>query len=275
MDVYRFALRNISGNSFRCIGVVFCASITSALLLASSLILLGAEESLRMASHRFGADIVAISESSASQVEAALLFGRATEAWIPAETIGRAASIPGVRTVSYQIHLATLKNASWCTVSNLFLMVFDPASDFVVAPWLAKKFESGLRHGEAVGGSDVFVPAGEKNIKVYGYPISLRASMEPTGTGLDNSLFLTLETAQTIARESVARAEAPLTLPEGKVTTVLIQVRPGFRAGSVAKRISAAFPGLKALPGPELFRVQRAGLNGLLSKMTLRAPAPE
>ena len=269
MDVYRFALRNISGNPFRCLVVVLCAGITAGMLLASTLILLGAGQSLSKAIHRLGADIIVVPESAAAQVESALLLGHATNAWMPAAAVGQAAVVPGVQAVSYQIHLATLKNASCCTVSNMFLMVYDPETDFVVTSWLEKNLGTGLGLGEAVGGSNVFTPAGEKNIKVYGYPITLRGNMEPTGTGLDSSLFLTLETALEIARESVIRAEAPLVIPEGSISTIMIKVRPEYDIGSVARQVAARIPAVKALAAPEMFQSQRAELEGLRNGVIL------
>jgi putative ABC transport system permease protein len=269
MDVYRFALRNISGNPFRCFAVILCSSITAGMLLASALILLGADESLSKAIRRLGADIIVVPASAAAQVESALLLGHATNAWMPSAAVGQAAAFPGVQAVSYQIHLTTLKNASCCTVSDMFLMVYDPATDFVVTPWLEKNLGAGLRLGEAVGGSNVFTPAGDKYIKVYGYPITLRGSMEPTGTGLDSSLFLTLETALAIARESVTRAEAPLSIPTGSVSTIMIKVRPEYDIGSVARQVSARIPGVKALASPEMFRSQRTELRGLRNGVIL------
>jgi putative ABC transport system permease protein len=269
MNVYRYALKNIAGSPFRSLAVVLCAGIGTGMLLASTLVLLGAEESLSKAIHRLGADIIVVPADAAPQVESGLLLGHAANAWMPANTVGLVAGMPGVRAASYQIHLATLKNASCCTVSNMFLMVFDPATDFIVSPWLQKKLGAGLGLGQAVGGSNVFTPAGDKSIKVYGYPISLRANMEPTGTGLDSSLFLTLETALEIARQSGRLAEAPLVIPSGSISTIMIQVEPEYDVGSVARFITGHAPGVKASPSSEMFRAQRIELKGLRNGVIL------
>jgi len=64
-------------------------------------------------------------------------------------------------------------------------------TDFTITPWLEKTLGHDIGLGEAVGGTHVFVPEGEQNIRLYGYFVTLKANMEPTGTGLDQSMFLT------------------------------------------------------------------------------------
>jgi hypothetical protein len=59
----------------------------------------------------------------------------------------------------------------------------------------------------------VFAPPGEPRIKLYGYSVILRTNLEITGTGLDQSMFLTFETAREMARVSRTRAEKPLEIP--------------------------------------------------------------
>jgi hypothetical protein len=87
----------------------------------------------------------------------------------------------------------------------MFLLVYDPETDFTVQPWLKQKFGGGLRLGEAVGGNYVSVPAGEQNIRFYGYLVTLKANLEPTGTGLDQSMH-TLHEIHTCTCSSVTSA---------------------------------------------------------------------
>ncbi len=63
---------------------------------------------------------------------------------------------------------------------------------FTVTPWLQDKLHGGLAQGEAVGGTYVFVPEGEQNIKLYGYYVTLKGNLEPTGTGSGSEPVLDL-----------------------------------------------------------------------------------
>ena len=221
MDLFRLALRNIAGNAFRSWVVALCALLISSLALATSLILLGAESSLRLAIERLGADIIVVPGGTATRVESALLMGHPTKVWMSSSMLEKIGAVPGVQAVSPQLYLASLANASCCSVSDMFLIVYNPSTDFVIRPWLQKTIGDQLHLGEVIGGSNVFVPQDVGYIKLYGYHVHLRANMEPTGSGLDQSMFLTMETAQEMARVSLTEAEKPLEIPADSIATVI------------------------------------------------------
>jgi putative ABC transport system permease protein len=269
MNLFRLALRNIAGNSFRSFVVLLCALLIAGMGLTTGMILLGAENSLRLAMDRLGADIIVVPEGAADRIESALLMGRPTQSWMPASIVERVAAAMDVQAVSPQLYLATLSNASCCTVSDMFLIAYDPRTDFVVTPWLEKTIGGELRLGEVIGGTDVLVPAGEERIKLYGYPVALKAKMEPTGTGLDRSLFLTIETAQEMAHVSRTKAEKPLEIPQNSVSAVMVKVRPGSNPRAVALNISVHISGVTPILSPDMFQSQRKGLTGLRNGMVM------
>jgi putative ABC transport system permease protein len=146
----------------------------------------------------------------------------------------------------------------------MFLVAIDPASDFTIEPWLEQNLGRPLSLGEAVGGKDVFVPLGEENIRLYGYILTLRGNLEPTGTGLDNSMFVTFQTAQEMARISLTMALSPLVIPPDKVSAVMVKVAPGSDPHQVALDIFKAVPGVTPIESLNLFQSYRSQINGLL-----------
>ncbi|MCL4560367.1 MAG: FtsX-like permease family protein [Chloroflexi bacterium] len=260
--LYRLALCNIRGYSFRSWVVGLCALLISGLVLATSLILLGAESSLRLAIDRLGADIIVVPEGAATRVETALLMGRPTKVWMPASALDTVAAIPGVEAVSPQVYLASLTNASCCTVSDMFLIVFDPKTDFVVKPWLEKTIGGNLQLGDVIGGSSVYVP--EEGIKLYGYYLNLRKNLAPTGTGLDQSLFMTMDTAQEMRRVSLTEAVQPLEIPTNSISAVLVKLKPGANVYAVALEISDRDRTITPIVSPDMFQSYQGQLKGLL-----------
>ena len=71
----------------------------------------------------------------------------------------------------------------------MFMIAYDPETDFTVQPWLERNMRRDLRLGEAVGGCYVSIPEGRDNILIYGYEIELVGMLERTGSGLDQSMF--------------------------------------------------------------------------------------
>jgi putative ABC transport system permease protein len=264
MNLLQLAWRNISGNTFRSWVVFLCALLVAAFTLFATLLLRGAATSLRLASDRMGADIVVVPSGAEAKMEGALMMGVPAQFWMPKENVQRLAAIPGVEKVSPQVYLATLTGASCCSVSNMFMVAYDPETDFTVRPWLNQELSGGLRMGEVVGGAFISATEGKQNIRVFGYLVTLKANIEPTGTGLDQSMFFTLDTARDIARISVTQAEEPLTIPDNQVSAVLVKVKPGSDPHEVAVQIYRSILGVVPIESANLFQSSRKQLASLL-----------
>ncbi len=269
MNFINFTLKNISGTAYRSWVIGLCAFILAAFTVGTTLIMRGAETSLRLALDRLGADIVVVPQGSETTAETALLMGQPASIWMPASTQQKVAAVPGVAQTSPQLYLSTLNNAACCSVSNMFLIAYDPTTDFTIQPWLKQKIGTGLRLGQAVGGHFVFTPAGESNIKLYGYFVTLVANIEETGTGLDQSMFLTFETAQEMARMSYTQAEKPLLIPEDSISAVMVKVTPGSDPKDVAVKIIQQVSGVTPITSSNLFQSYRRQMSGLLNILLL------
>jgi putative ABC transport system permease protein len=256
--------RQIAGSGFRNAVILVCVMLVAAVTLATTLTLMGSRQSLRLAMERLGADIVVVPQGAEARVETALLMGRPTTAWMPEGNLAAIAAVPGVATVSPQLYLSTLTGASCCSVSEMFLVAFDPRSDFTVRPWLTSRLGRELRLGEVVGGSHVFTPEGEQNIRVYGYIVTLVGNLEPTGTGLDQTMFLTFDTAADVARMSSSLAVKPLEIPQDNISAAMVRVAPGENPHDVAVRILQEVPGVTPIESPNLFQSYRQQLQGLM-----------
>ena len=267
MNLGQFAWSNIKGSAFRSWVVFLCAMVVAGFSLSTVLVIRGAEDSLRLALNRLGADIIVVPQGSETKVESALLMGKPVKVWMPQENLEKIARVPGVAVASPQLYLSSLSNASCCAVSDMFMVAFDPRTDFTVEPWLKQKLGHELRLGEAVGGSYVFTPEGEENIKLFGYFITLKGNLAPTGTGLDQTMFLTFETAQDVARISKTRAERPLEIPPGSISAALVKVQPGVDRDAVTVDIMRQVPGVTPIQSPNMFQSFRQQITGLLRGM--------
>ena len=79
-----------------------------------------------------------------------------------------------------------------------------------------------------------------QNIMLYGYDMWMRGKLEPTGTNLDQTLFITLPTAYAMARSSRTTAVKPLVIPIDSVSSVMVKVKHGQDPGTVARTITNA-----------------------------------
>ncbi len=264
MNTFKLALRNIKGNHVRSLIVFLCVLGVTLLFSSTALIVEGSQNSLQAGIERLGADIMVVPEGAADRVETALLIGRPTQVWMSADYLQKISGIYGVAKVSPQMYLQSLYGASCCSVSEMFLVVFDPNTDFSVTPWLQSKLGRGLAQGEVIGGSYIFVPEGQPYIKLYGCNLALAGNLEPTGTGLDQTIFMTRETAVAISQSSVTTAEQPLIIPENSVSSVMVKVQPGVDPHQVTLRLAYYLPEVAAIESPSLFGAFRQQMTGLL-----------
>ncbi len=173
MDLSRFAIRDVLGNVFRSWIIISCAFLVAGLSLATILITQGAGDSIRLTKERLGADIVLVPEGTAQKVEAALFMGLAAQVRMPLENLEKARAVPGVEAASPQLYLMSMRDSDCCSVSDMFMVAYDPATDFTVEPWLEEELGRELSLGEVVGGTFVFIPPGDERIKLYGYEVDL------------------------------------------------------------------------------------------------------
>ncbi|MCI0519928.1 MAG: FtsX-like permease family protein [Chloroflexi bacterium] len=269
MKLRNLALKNISGSLFRSVVVALCALLVAGFALTTTLIMRGAENSLNLAMQRLGADIVVVPAGAATRVESALLMGIPAEVWMPSAHTAKIAALPGIEEVSPQLYLSTLEDAACCTVPNMFLVAYDPTTDFTIQPWLQKQIGGELRLGEVVGGTYIFTPEDQDNILLYGYRVTLRANMEPTGTGLDQSMFFTFDTAFDISRISETMAVQPLVIPKDSISAVMVKVAPGQDVRDVAVNILKELPDVTPLESPNMFQSYRKQIDGLLRSILL------
>jgi len=264
MRLIRLALKNIRGSGFRSLAIFLAVMGVAGFLLATTIIIAGARNSLDSGLKRLGADILVVPAGAENKVETALLMGKPTDFWMPATNMAAVANIPGVESVSPQSYIASLYGASCCSASEMFIVVYDPNTDFTVTPWLQKNLGRGLKDGEVIGGSYVFVPPTEKYIKLYGYDLTLVGNLNPTGTGIDQTLFMTQETAQLVAKSSVTTAIEPLKVDPAQISAIMVKVTPSTDAHGVALQMMLDTTGIVPIESPNLFGAFRTQMNGLL-----------
>lgn len=274
MNVFYLVLRSIGGRQFRSVLIAACIMAISGFLLTTTLLAKGQEYSLNVGLERLGSDIIVVPVEKRFEAEEAFLLGTPVkDAWMPEENLDRVAGLEGVERVSPQLYLQSLTGAACCAAWELFIIAIDPETDFTVQPWLKEKLNRPLELVEVVGGQFVFVPEETNVFMLYGVDLDLIANLEPTGTGLDQTAFISFETSQLMARESITKAMMPLEIPEGKISAIQVKVQPGYSVEDIASLIAQELPGVYAITSLGITRTvqhQTAGLfRGLWTMMII------
>jgi putative ABC transport system permease protein len=263
MPLFIIVWKSVKGNAVRSLLAFLCVMGVSAFFMSTMIISRGTQNSLEKGMQRLGADIMVVPNGAQTDIETALLMGKPSHIWMAQSNLNTIAAIDGVAAVSPQIYLQSLYQAACCSVSETFLVVYDPVTDFTVTPWLKKTLGRGLNKGEVVGGADIFSPTNNGMIKLYGCDLKLAGNLQPTGTGMDQTVFFTLDTANAIAQSSLTSAVSPLEIPQGEISSVLVKVKPGIDVRNVIAPIYLKLPDVAPIASPQLFGTFRDQMNGL------------
>jgi putative ABC transport system permease protein len=264
LHLIRLTVKNIRGSGFRSVAIFFAVMGVAGFLLGTSIIIAGARHSLHSGLERLGADILVVPEGTEVKIESALLMGKPVDAWMPRDNLEVVAQVPGVEAVSPQIYMKSMFDAPCCAVSEMFIVVFDPETDFTITPWLEKNLGRPLDTGEVICGIYVFVPQGSEYIELYGYNTDLVGNLQATGTGIDRTLFMTLDTALEMSRTSVTTAMMPLNVNPDVISVIMVKVARPYDPHRVAIQILQDTEGMVPIESPNLFSMFRNQMNGLL-----------
>jgi putative ABC transport system permease protein len=263
MNFYYVALKNLKRKLvrtwllFAIVGVVACT------LFAATLFLKSINNALKIGTYRLGADILVVPESAETKAKTALLSGEPTQFLMERSVLDQVRAVDGVKNATPQLFIKPT-SFTCCFNVDVFLIAFDPDTDFTIKPWLEKNLNRKLKLNEIITGRSVPIIVGD-SIPFFGTTFTVAGTMEATGMDFfDRAVFMSLESAYLMAENSKTKAIQPLEIGRDKISTVLVQVRDDITPDRVAIRIEHAVNGVKALASDTIISTVRKQLSGLI-----------
>jgi putative ABC transport system permease protein len=263
IGIFNLAVKNIRRKVVRSLVLLLLVALVTGTLLGATIFNSGMKNALKIGTYRLGADVLVVPAKDESQAKAALLAGEPTSFYMERSIYDQVKKVEGVRNASPQLFIKPT-SFTCCYNVDAFLIAFDPHTDFTVNPWLEKNLKKPLTGNEVIAGRNIPVIAGD-TIPFYGTPFTVVGTMEPTGMRFfDQSIFMTMDAAYAMAKNSKTKAMQPLDLQEDKISAVLVQVEDGYTPDRVAIKIESAVDGVKAIASDEVLSTVRRQLAGLL-----------
>ncbi|HEY8348056.1 MAG TPA: FtsX-like permease family protein [Symbiobacteriaceae bacterium] len=247
----------------RTVAVALAVALAAGILHAGALTGLGVRRALAIGTARLGADLLVVPEGAAEATHTALVVGEPMAFYMDGSVVDRIAALPGVQAASPQVFVETMASSACCT-GRLFLVGFDPETDFTVQPWLMKELGRPLGPRDVLVGNHILGLTGDP-LRFYGTEFRIAARLDPTGMGMDETVFLPLEAVAEMTRASATLAEKPLAIPEGHISAVLVKLAEPERAAEMARLITERIPGVAVLTGGDVTRAVIRSLTGLMA----------
>ena len=241
-------------NPFRSFGLSLLIALLASVLLVGGLLSFSLSKGLNRLSSRLGADVIVIPQGSEINDQTVLLQGDSKYAYLPEGSLEFIRGLDGVEIVTPQYYLTTL-SASCCD-QKVSVIGFDPASDFVIQPWIREVLTEKLPKGAIVVGSEIRVEE-KGTVKFFGREFPVAATLEPIGNRLDQAVFVdiaTLESIREAAQEKgvvfLFRNENPEKLA---YSSILIKLAPNADLERLSREIHTRFDGLQVRGRKDMF----------------------
>ena len=261
-DTCALSLENLKAKPVRTACLVLTAAALAFTLFGGSLLALNLRQGLAGGTQRFGADLMVGPEGAGEQAQSSLLNGSINYFYFDSGVAESVAGIEGVDRASPQFYLASL--ATECCDAPVQLIAYDPATDFVVQPWVAEKRSGAVGDGQLVIGSRIFAEA-NGTIKLFNHEYPVAAQLSGSASGLDTSIFMTMNTMRRMI--DLAHAERYNFLADkfgnNAISAVLVKADPAKSASSLAWSIRRENPGVEVLVSQGIFSRLSEALSGL------------
>ena len=191
----RLILGDLKGASFRTAAIVVSVAVLVSLLFSTSVFDVGARKVSASGAEKFGADIMLLSPTlptifSYETANGPIFVVNQPEGHLNSSVVAQVSSLPGVEAVSPQVFVANLNGSGPAVKPEL--IAFDPATDFVIRPWLSRSI-TGLQPDEAVVGAGAGLSVGDE-VRYQGLTLKVVAVLSPTNASLDQTVLFPIET---------------------------------------------------------------------------------
>ena len=242
-------VENYLRNPFRSLGLSLLIALLASVLLVGGLLSLSLSKGLDRLSSRLGADVIVFPQGSEVDDQTILLQGDFKYAYLPQGSLEFIRGLDDVEVATPQYFLTSLSSS--CCDQKVWIVGFDPSSDFVIQPWIREVFEDKLVKGTIVVGSEISVGE-KKTVKFFDREYPVAAKLEPIGNGLDQAVFVDVATLADIRGAAKTKGVRFDSSSVG-YSSILIKLRPDSDTERLSREIYAHFDGLQIFSRKDLF----------------------
>ena len=186
------------------------------------------EQGLELSRQRLGADIIVLPEEASADGYNLLFTAEPETCYMDASILDEIAAMEGIEQISPQFYSQTLSAQSCCDFGAAMRVVgFDPDTDFVLAPYFHLQEFDVLQDDEIILGGNFTDFVGKKSL-ILGKVFTVVGELYPTGTGMDDTIFMNMDTARRITYESDYFQEIwAQRRPEDSISAILLKMEEG------------------------------------------------
>ncbi len=246
LSINNLPFRNLKGYAERTIALVVFSMLMAIALFGGTLLVSSVREGLKKVESRLGADIMVTPADASNSFDAQTVLIQAEPGYfyMDSSKVDEIAGIEGVGKISAQIFMASAK--AGCCSARLQMIGFDPETDFTIQPWIKETYTNGeMGLMDVIVGSNVTINDGNI-IRFYDVDCNIIGQFEPTGSTLDNCVYMNYDTVKALIEASFMKnlnvyGEYD---PNEVVSAIMIKVADGADIETVAAAIRDKIDGV-------------------------------
>ena len=195
---------------------------------------------LALSRERLGADAVLIPKYATADGGDLLFTAMPENIYMDATVLEDAKQLDGVAAMTPQFYAQTLALSCCEPGEEARIIGYDSESDFILRPYLPEENQNGITPEEMIVGhafeDDDLVGY---NYLVLGQKFKVVAMLEPTGTGMDATLFADIDTVRQMCLESeVLSADWTGKDPYSYISVIMIKLEEGVDPEVFAQQVA-------------------------------------
>jgi len=270
----RLVLQNLFRRRWQSLATVAGVALGAALLLAVFLLYRGFDQGLERGRQRLGADLLVVPSNATVDPDRALFAGSPLSVYMDKKFAEQARKVPGVRRVEAQFFTQSL-HLECCSIGieTRLIGIEDQVTRRLAG--MSPDGREKLAKDEVIVGSELLGGVGKPGalIELLGEIFRLAFRLEPTGTSLDYSILMPMESARDLAAGADGLKEVWKESgdPHGLISALLIEVDDVSRIKDIGRaledlgslkviRAADTFQRLKRLMGAFVLVLADAGV---------------
>ena len=273
--------RDLRGRTFRTASSGIAVAVIVGALFLTMLLVGGANYSIELARNRLGSDIIVLPKGAdVSSQPFYTLFYTPSGSYIAPEAMGTVAGVQGVKAVTPETYLAMfgfLGGDTGVTAFN-YIIAIDPVNNFMLKSWIPANFTQPLANNGTILGA--YVPPWDTipshGGRFYGTTIVPTYRLAPTGTFLDNVVFISTDTAKEMLEwqglnpnQGDPEFLKPLSFILGQVSAIFVKLDDGVNPDLEVQKILTAEPDVEAFTLSALAHSANVRFAGLLYQFAI------
>ena len=198
LSLREIPIKNLKTHPVRTVILFVLTLAQAACVFAGIMMMLGMRQELARAQARLGADVLVYPTAAESKIsmKSLLMQGTPVEVYRDRSMLDKMEYCDGISAVTHQIYISDTAADG----SKIWIYGYEPETDFVISPWLENEKDIQTPAGSVILGSKV---AAEKDmITLYKKDWPVAARLEETGSSLDTSVFVCMDTLKELIKAS-------------------------------------------------------------------------